>query len=232
MPATIITGANRGIGLELARQYLKDGWKVHACCRRPGEATELNRLAASDGEDRIVIHPLDVTDGAQIRSLVDRIDGEPVDVLINNAGVYGKPDGGFGAVDDKVWLHTLKVNTMAPLHVSEALLENVARGGRKLIVVMTSKMGSIDDNTSGGHYIYRSSKAAVNIVVRSMAIDLKERGITAVVIHPGWVRTEMGGAAAPLTVERSVTGIRQVLDRCGPSQSGRFLGWDGSEIPW
>ncbi len=231
MPTTLITGTSRGIGLELTRQYAKDGWTVHACCRKPSDASALASLAAAS-EGRVHVHALDVTDGAQVRDLARRLSGESIDILINNAGVYGKPDGGFGAVDDKVWLYTLKVNTMAPLHVSEAFVDQVARSERRIIAVMTSKMGSIDDNTSGGHYIYRSSKAAVNIVARSMAIDLRDRGITALVIHPGWVRTDMGGPSAPLTVEQSVTGLRKVLDRVGPDDSGTFLAWDGSGIAW
>jgi len=230
MPTILITGANRGIGLEMARQYSQDGWKVHACCRNPGRAGDLERLETGHG-GRIAVHPLDVTDGGQVRALASALKGEPIDILVNNAGVYGER-AGFGQVDDKVWLYSLKVNTMAPLHVSEALVDNVAAGDRKVIAVMSSKMGSIDDNTSGGHYVYRSSKAAVNIVMKSMAVDLSGRGITVVALHPGWVRTDMGGRSAPLMVEQSVSGLRAVLDGIGPADSGTFLGFDGSEVPW
>ena len=230
MPTTLITGASRGIGLELCRQYAADGWTVHACCRRPDEAAELRRLSEAGG--RVILHELDVTDGRQIDAVAASLDGAPIDLLVNNAGVYGKPDGGFGAIDDRVWLYTLKVNTLAPLHVSEALAGNVAKSERRIIAVMTSRMGSIDDNTSGGSYIYRSSKAAVNMVVRSMAVDLARRGITAVVLHPGWVRTDMGGASAPLPVEQSVSGLRRVLAGLRPEDSGRFFAWDGAEVPW
>ena len=230
MPSTLITGANRGIGLELCRQYAADRWTVHACCRNPGEATELRQLAESGS--RVTVHALDFTDGKQIRSVASAVGDAPIDILINNAGVYGKPDGGFGDIDDRVWLYTLKVNTLAPLHVSEAFAGNVARSERRVIAVMTSRMGSIDDNTSGGSYIYRSSKAAVNMIVKSMAVDLAGRGIVCVVLHPGWVRTDMGGRSAPLAVDKSVAGLRQVLSGLKPSDSGRFFGWDGAEVPW
>ncbi len=230
MPTTLITGANRGIGLELSRQYAADGWTVHACCRKPGEAPDLQRLSASSRA--VTIHELDVTDGKQIAAVAASLNHAPIDILINNAGVYGKPDGGFGAIDDRVWLYTLKVNTLAPLHVSEAFADNVERSERRIIAVMTSRMGSIDDNASGGSYIYRSSKAAVNMVTKTMAVDLAKRGITAVVFHPGWVRTDMGGASAPMSVEQSVTGLRRVLARLTPEDSGRFLAWDGEEVPW
>jgi NAD(P)-dependent dehydrogenase (short-subunit alcohol dehydrogenase family) len=230
MPTILITGANRGIGLELVRQYSADGWKVHACCREPGKAGDLENLQDNPG-GKVTIHRLDVTGRAQVRLFAESLKGEPIDILMNNAGVYGSMEG-FGKVDDKIWLYTLKVNTMAPMHVAEALADNVAASSKKLIATMSSKMGSIGDNTSGGYYIYRSSKAAVNIVMKSMALDLRERGITVVTLHPGWVRTDMGGTAAPLTVEQSVTGLRKVLEEVGPADSGRFLGWDGAEVPW
>ena len=231
MSTTLITGANRGIGLELARQYLRDGWTVHACCRRPEEARDLQQLSAAS-EGRLTVHALDVTDTGQIRALSDRLGGESIDILINNAGAFGSREASLGNVDDATWIDTFKVNTIAPLHVVEALIDQVARSGRKIIANMTSKMGSIDDNTSGGHYIYRSSKVALNIVTKSLAVDLADRGVTAVVLHPGWVRTDMGGASAPLTVTESVTGLRKVLDSIGPKDSGRFLGHDGAEVPW
>ena len=230
MPTMLITGANRGIGLELTRQYAADGWKVHACCRESGKAGNLEALGRDSGGN-VTIHGLDVTSREQVRRLADSLKGEPIDILMNNAGVYGSRDG-FGEVDDRVWLYTLKVNTMAPLNVSHAFVDNVAASQRKIIATMSSKMGSIDDNTSGGNYVYRSSKAAVNIVMKSMAVDLKSRDITVITLHPGWVRTDMGGPGAPLTVEQSVTGLRKVLDGAGPTDSGRFLGFDGTEVPW
>ena len=228
MHTTLITGANRGIGLELARQYASSGWTVHACCRKPPEAAALRAIAGG----RVTIHEMDVTDGKQIQQVARALDGAPIDILINNAGVYGKPDGGFGAIDDRVWLYTLKVNTMAPLHISEALADNVAHSERKIVAIMTSRMGSIDDNASGGSYIYRSSKAAVNMIAKTMAVDLERKGIIVVALHPGWVKTDMGGSSAPLPVDRCVEGLRKVLDRLRPEDSGRFLGWDGAEVPW
>jgi len=231
MPTTLITGAGRGIGLELARQYLDAGWTVHAGCRRPEGAQDLRTMAASS-EGGLTVHELDVTDAAQIRALATRLSGESIDILVNNAGLYGPRDASFGNVDDAAWIETIRVNAIAPLHLAEALIDQVARSERRIIANMTSKMGSVGDNTSGGHYIYRSSKAALNIVTSSLAVDLAGRGVTAIVLHPGWVRTDMGGGGAPLTAEDSVTGIRRVLDSVGPEDSGRFFGHDGVEVPW
>ncbi len=227
----MITGANRGIGLEFARQYSADGWRVHACCREPGRAEQLNRMArASDG--RVTVHRLDVTDASAARALASELDDESIDVLINNAGVYGPERQPFGDINETEWVDVLRVNAIAPLKVSEAFVEHVARSRRKTIAVVSSLMGSIADNGSGGYYIYRSSKAAANIVTKSMAVDLKPRGIVAVVLHPGWVRTDMGGPSATTSPEQSVSGLRKVLDRLTPADSGRFYDYTGEALPW
>jgi NAD(P)-dependent dehydrogenase (short-subunit alcohol dehydrogenase family) len=232
MKTTLITGANRGIGLEFARQYAADGWRVLACSRHPEKSTELNKLAAHY-PDQIAVHALDVTDHAQIESLAQALASESIDLLINNAGVslHSGVDG-FGHTDYEAWMQTFRINTMAPLKMAEAFAAQIVRSRQKTIVTITSKMGSITDNSSGGHYSYRSSKAAVNIVVKSLAIDLKPIGIIAVVLHPGWVKTDMGGPNAWITAEQSVSGMRHVISRLTPADSGKFIAYDGQVVPW
>ena len=227
MPSVFITGANRGLGLEFVRQYAADGWRVFAVCRDPSHAAE---LAALKGDIRV--EALDVGDFEAIENLARKFPNEPIDVLINNAGIYGAGPQNLKSLDSETWIETLRINCMAPIYISRALVENVAKSAQKIMVAITSKMGSIDNNTSGGAYIYRSSKAALNAAVKSLAIDLAPRGITAAVIHPGWVQTDMGGAGAPTGVEKSISGMRKVIGRLGLKDAGRFWSYDGKEIPW
>ncbi|MGH8583040.1 MAG: SDR family oxidoreductase [Gammaproteobacteria bacterium] len=230
-PVVLITGCNRGIGLELVRQYAQAGWRVYASCRRPESAQALNQIAAS-AEGRVSVHALDVTDPRQIKGLSELLADTPIDVLINNAGIDAQRDAAFGATDEERWLETLRVNVISPLKVTEAFIKNVARGRRRVVASLTSKMGSIGGNTTGGCYVYRSSKAALNTVMRSAAIDLRGKDITVVLVHPGWVKTDMGGPKAQIGVAESVARVRAVLDRVGIADSGRFLNFDGSVIPW
>ena len=231
MPTTLITGANRGLGLEFARQYAADGWQVCAACRDPKSASELHRLADARGHS-LQILALDVTKPASVNAAAAKLDGLAIDLLLNNAGVGGTRGETIGNIDYKAWAKVLDVNTMGPLRVSEAFVDHVARSGRKLIVTLTSGMGSIVDNTSGGSFAYRSSKAAVNMVMRSLAIDLAPRGITCVVVNPGWVQTDMGGSHATLTPAESVSRLRRLIDNLGPAQSGKFFNHDGREYAW
>jgi NAD(P)-dependent dehydrogenase (short-subunit alcohol dehydrogenase family) len=175
---------------------------------------------------------LDVTDPASVKAAAAELDGQAIDLLLNNAGVGGARGQTVGNIDYAAWAKVLDVNTMGPLRVAEAFVDHVARSERKLIVTLTSGMGSIADNTSGGAFAYRSSKAAVNMVVRSLAIDLAPRGITCVVVNPGWVRTDMGGSHATLTPAESVKRLRDLIETLGPSQSGQFYNHDGREYPW
>jgi len=233
MSSTIlITGANRGIGLEFVKQYAADGWRVLACCRSLESAAELDTLA-QQSNDLIIVHQLDISDFSQIERLSLELVGQELDVLLNNAGIY--PDAGsgaFGATNYEAWMHAFQVNTMAPLKMAETFAGNVARGQQKKIINITSKMGSIADNSGGGAYIYRSSKTALNMVTKSLAVDLAPRGIIAAVLHPGWVQTDMGGPNALITTQQSVTGMRQVIARLNTKDSGKFYGYDGQEIPW
>jgi len=231
MTATIlITGSNRGIGLELAHQYAAQGWQVLACCRRPDQATELNRL--SDRYPDIAVHALDVTQRDQVQQLAARLQGRPIDILFNNAGIYGPYDAVFGNTDETRWLECLRINVIAPMKMMEAFLPNVAASKHRLIAAMSSKMGSMADNGSGGSYIYRSSKAALNAVMKSAAIDLAPRGVKVAILHPGWVLTDMGGPDAEITVAESVGRIRDILADITPGNSGTFFDIDGSVIPW
>jgi NAD(P)-dependent dehydrogenase (short-subunit alcohol dehydrogenase family) len=231
MASVLITGANRGLGLEFARQYAADGWQVHAACRSPIQASELRRLAVASGPN-LQILPLDVADAASVKAAAAELDGQAIDLLLNNAGLGGARGQTIGNIDYKAWATVLDVNTLGPMRVSEAFIDHVARSERKLIVTLTSGMGSIADNSSGGAFAYRSSKAAVNMVIRSLAIDLAPRGVTCVVVNPGWVRTDMGGPHANLTPTESVTRLRDLIETLGPAQSGKFFNHDGREYPW
>ncbi|SFM24572.1 Short-chain dehydrogenase [Ectothiorhodospira mobilis] len=226
----LITGASRGIGLELTRQFAQAGARVIAACRHPERAPELNRLAA-DTQGRVSVQPLDVTQPAQVAALAAVMQGLALDILINNAGAFG-PVAPFGETDEAAWIETFRINTVAPLKLMEALADSVAASERRLMVNMTSKMGSIADNRSGGLYIYRSTKAALNAVVASAAHDLRPRGITVVAQHPGWVRTDMGGPNGEISVQESATALRGIFARLGPDDSGRFIDIDGGDIPW
>lgn len=223
MPTVLITGASRGIGLGLLRHYAAAGWQVLACCREP-EAVD-----APDGVERIA---LDVADDARIAALADGLAGRPIDLLINNAGIYGPRDAVVGNVKSADWLEVLRINTIAPMMVTQALLPNIRAGNRKIIAIVSSKVGSIADNSSGNSYIYRSSKTAVNQVSKSLSIDLRAEDITVVALHPGWVQTDMGGPNALISTETSIHGMTTLLDRLTPDDSGKFFNYDGAEIPW
>jgi NAD(P)-dependent dehydrogenase (short-subunit alcohol dehydrogenase family) len=226
MPTVLITGANRGIGLEFARQYSEAGYRVHGACRTPGSADAL----ASLGE-RVTLHALDVTDHAGIEALAAELKGEAIDIVINNAGIYGEAQE-FGKIDYAAWERVMRVNTLAPLKMAECFLPHLVAGKMKIIASITSRMGSIADNDAGGVYIYRSSKAALNAAAKSLAVDLAPRAITVIVFHPGWVKTDMGGPSALIDAETSVSGMRAVIAGAGPKATGRFFAYDGTEVPW
>ncbi|MHB1301368.1 MAG: SDR family oxidoreductase [Burkholderiales bacterium] len=228
MKTVLITGASRGIGLEFSRQYAMDGWRILACSRSPSPGLE--KLSAQYPE-RVKMHALNVADHEEIDRLGKLLSEDSIDLLINNAGIY--PDsGGFGHTDYEKWMQAFNVNTMAPLRMAEAFVRQVASSSLKTVATLTSKMGSLSDNDSGGEYLYRTSKAAANMVVKSLSIDLKPSGITAVALHPGWVKTDMGGPSALISVEKSVSGMRQVLAKITIADSGKFIAYDGMEIPW
>jgi NAD(P)-dependent dehydrogenase (short-subunit alcohol dehydrogenase family) len=227
----LVTGANRGLGLEFARQYAAEGWQVYAACRTPNAAKELQRIAAESG-GRIRVLEMNVTDTASVRAASAGLKGEAIDLLLNNAGVGGPPNQRLGSLDYEAWAKVLDVNTLGPMRVVEAFLDNVAKSRLRQIVTITSGMGSIGDNTSGGSYAYRSSKTAVNMVMKSLAIDLAPRGITCVVMNPGWVRTDMGGPGGKISPAESIKAIRSVIAALRPEDSGKFLNYTGKPYPW
>ena len=229
MPSILITGTNRGLGLEFVRQYAESGYRVHATARAVDDAVALQALAKKHAT--ISLHELAVADGRSVAALVDQLAGAPLDILLNNAGTMGPKQQSLGKLDYAGMLDTLNTNTIAPLRLAEALLENVAKGERKLIAALTSGMGSIDDS-SGGYYAYRASKAALNMSYHNLALDLKRRGIIAVVINPGWVKTDMGGPGATLAPADSVRAMRDVLAKVSLADSGEFLNYSGGTLTW
>lgn len=226
MPTVLITGSNRGVGLGLAQAYAGDGWSVIATCRNPGRAAD---LAAVRGD--IAVHPLDVTAADQIAGLAADLKGVPIDLLINNAGVYGSGAESLGRLDPGAWAETFRTNSIAPVMVTTALLDNLNRGQGRTVVGITSRMGSIGEGMSG-HYAYRSSKAALNAAFVTLGNDLRRHNICVVVMHPGWVRTSMGGSGAPMSPSDSAATLKRVIGGLTIADTGRFLNCDGREIPW
>jgi NAD(P)-dependent dehydrogenase (short-subunit alcohol dehydrogenase family) len=222
----LVTGAGRGVGLEFARQYAADGWRVIATCRDPGKASALRGLKGD-----VDVRALDVADLDAIAKLADALQDEAIDVLINNAGIMGGSQS-LGSIDYEDFARALRVNAMAPLRLAECFAPHVARGTDKRIASLSSIMGSIGNNASGGYYNYRASKAALNAAMKSLAADLAPKGIVVVVFHPGWVRTDMGGASAPVTPEASVAGMRALIAGLKPADAGRFFTYEGRELPW
>lgn len=231
MQTVLITGANRGLGLEFCKQYAAADWRVIATCRHPVEAGALRELARRHAQ--LQVHGLDVSDFSQIDSLSNALSDASVDVLINNAGIYTDTSGkGFGHLDYQAWSEAFWVNSIAPVKLAEAFLPQLKRSSKKLIVAIGSLMGSMTDNTSGGSLQYRSSKAGLNAAMKSLAIDLGPQGIGVLVLHPGWVRTDMGGKNALIDAEESVAGMRRCIEAFCLSQTGSFLKFDATELPW
>jgi NAD(P)-dependent dehydrogenase (short-subunit alcohol dehydrogenase family) len=230
MPTVLITGANRGLGIEFCRQFAKANWTVIACCRTPDSATELRRLCE---HTTLQIEELDVSNFEQINTLSNKLSDLKIDVLINNAGIYqDTKQTSFGSLDYKAWAHSLQVNMIAPVKLAEAFFHQIIHSDKRLIVNISSLMGSIADNSSGGSLLYRSSKAALNAAMKSLSIDLKHHTIGILTLHPGWVLTDMGGANALITATESVTGMRQVIESFSLTQTGCFVRYDGKPMPW
>jgi NAD(P)-dependent dehydrogenase (short-subunit alcohol dehydrogenase family) len=229
MPHALITGANRGIGLEHVRQLLARDWTITAAVRNPDAATELKALDPGDG--RLRIEAYDATDLGAAQALKAKVTG-PLDILFANAGIMGPKVQEFGSAANEGFLETLRVNTLAPLALAEAFADQVAQSQLKVIALQSSRMGSIADNDSGGRYAYRASKAALNAVGKSLSVDLKDSGVIVLILHPGWVRTDMGGPNGNLTVNECVEGQLDLIARANPAMNGRFFHVSGEDLAW
>ena len=224
MTTIMITGASRGLGLEFARQFYSKECRVIATCRNPKNANELNAIGDID------IHSLDVTDDKSVANLADKLRGENIDILINNAGVIGQREG-FGRLDYDIWAETMDTNVFGPMRVAEAFRDNVMNSEKKQMIFITSRMGSITEAVPNA-YVYRSSKAALNMAVKCLSAELAEQGLIAVLFHPGHVQTDMGGQAAPVTPQKSIEGMKNQIVALTHDDNGRFLSYDGRQIPW
>ncbi len=226
MASILITGANRGLGLEFARQYAAEGDRVFATCRDPAGAAELAAIAGD-----VTVHALDVTDLPRISALAKSLDGEAVDILVNNAGVLtsGQRTGG---IDYAAWEYEFKVNTIGPIAVAQAFLPHLERGTGRRMAFVSSILACIGANTDGAYTLYRSTKAGLNAAVKSLAVDTAAKGIIVLLLHPGWVRTDMGGPGAAIDPATSVGGLRRQIAAAGPEDSGRFITYEGVELPW
>lgn len=231
MLSVLITGSNRGLGLEWVRQYAEENWRVYATCRFPEQAQELE--AISYNYSNVSIHEMDVTRRDQLAAVADAIEG-PIDILVNNAGVYHERWGkdSLGNINYADWQDTFNVNTLGPMRVCEQFADYVAHSQCRMVVAISSHMGSIADISNPNDYAYRSSKAALNAAMKGLSVDFARRNIGILILHPGWVQTRMGGNSAPLTAQQSVTGMRELVSNFNVTQSGHFYRYDGSEIPW
>ncbi|MAF49735.1 MAG: SDR family oxidoreductase [Rhodospirillales bacterium] len=227
MSTVFITGANRGLGLEFVKQYADAGWRVLASCRDVARAGELKSLKGT-----LELIQLDVTDHAAIEKLAEDLSDDNIDILINNAGVLLDYGSRLGNIDHAAVSASFEINAFAPLKICECFTDHVARSEMKVMTAITSRLASIEENTSGGGYAYRASKAALNALMRGVAGDLAGRGVTVAMFHPGWVRTRMGGRSAAVDPADSVRGIRSIIAELGPEQSGTFLSYDGEVLPW
>ena len=232
MNSVLVTGSNRGLGLEWVRQYALQGWRVYATCRFPDQADDLQQLVTA--YPNVSIHRLNVTSQEDIQLMASELHDIPLDLLINNAGVYEERWGKdkLGQINYADWLHTFSVNTLGVMRVSEALMVNLENSDSGLIVAISSHMGSITDIESPNDYAYRSSKTALNATMKGFSLEADKHGVGVLILHPGWVRTRMGGDNAPLSIEESVTSMRGLVDAYQPYKSGHFYRYDGSEIPW
>ena len=230
MTNVVITGANRGLGLGFVKNYLGKNVDVVSTTRDLKSSKELLALKERF-PNNLEIFELDLLKEEAGHTLANFLAGRPIDILINNAGV-GSTKQYFEAVSPKPWLEVLKVNLIAPLMITQSIINNVKKGSDKKIYFLSSQLGSIGDNARGGMYIYRSSKTGLNQVVKSLSVDLKPQGITVVALHPGWVKTDMGGPNAPVSIDESIEGMTQVIHTTDIRDTGRFLNYDGKELPW
>lgn len=225
----VITGANRGLGLEFVNYYAQQAIRVIACCRDPENAHELNALCHSFSN--IELLPLNVTHQHEITGLSSHLGESAVDLLINNAGVGASRDT-KAVFDSESWKKVFEINCIAPIQIANALSPNLSFSEHAVVANITSKMGSISDNESGGAEIYRSSKAALNAATKSYAIEQINNGITTILLHPGWVRTDMGGPNGLIDIQTSIQGMTKVIENVGQTHNGQFFDYQGEPIAW
>jgi NAD(P)-dependent dehydrogenase (short-subunit alcohol dehydrogenase family) len=223
MPTAFITGCDTGLGVEFARQYAADGYRVIATCLDPETAASTRAIKGN-----IAVKKLDVGDHRAVERMAAELAGDAIDILVSNAGI-GRPHPPFGQTDYANWRRILEVNLIGPMKLAETFVEHVARSEMKVMAFVSSRMGSIGLNLTGGSYAYRSSKAGLNAVVKSLAVDLAPRGICCLALHPGWAKTEPG---ARVEVDASVAGMRGVIFRASRHYTGSFLTYDDQPLPW
>ena len=236
MVTVLITGASRGLGLEFVKQYQKSGAKIFACCRNPENANNLMKLA-NESNGQTTLFQMDVSNPKEVLSTAKELNGCNIDYLINNAGILGTDfdqpmKGAFGSVDYESWEETMLVNVLGPFGVCEAFVNHVSGSKNRLMVFVSTHMASITALSEGGFYPYRSSKAALNLLVKGLSIDLKDRGIRTLSFHPGWVKTDMGTDSAPVEVSDSISGMREVISSYSSPRTGEFINYDGTPYPW
>ena len=220
----LVTGANRGLGLEFVKQLKAKGYKVIGTARSPAKATELKATG-------VQVEQLDVADQASVDALAAALKGVPVDILINNAGMANRADSSLATLDFAAMERSFQVNSLGPLRVTQALLPNLQAGKGKTIVNITSRLGSIELST-GGLYSYRTSKTALNQINKIISLELAKQGLTSIVMHPGWVKTDMGGPDATLNMPESISGMLEVIGGLTVANTGKFYNYDGTELPW
>ena len=231
MKSVLITGSSRGLGLEWVRQYAQQNWRVFATCRNPNKANELHSITKK--YNNVIIYQLDVTNHNETDALAKELSVYAIDILINNAGVYlDKNNSSIGSLDYKSWEETFRVNTLGPIRVSEAFLQHITASEKRLIVTISSHMGSIADIQTTGSYYYRSSKAALNAAMKSLSIELRSKNIGVLLLHPGWVQTDLGGKNATLTTKQSVLSMHDVIEQFSIEKTGKFIRYDGFPMPW
>jgi NAD(P)-dependent dehydrogenase (short-subunit alcohol dehydrogenase family) len=233
MSRVLITGANRGLGLEFARQYSADGWEVIATARNPKQSEELQRLAKSKS---VTLQVLDVASDDSVKHLAEVLNSRPVDLLILNSAIFIRDGNKVGELNFAGWRESFETNVLGAMRVAQALIENVAASKRKQIVAISTGMGSLQTLATtiefGSAYQYRSSKAALNMAMSILAKEVEQHGISVLIFSPGWVQTDMGGPNAALTPEQSIAGMRKVLEGNPMELTGKFLSYDGSTWPW
>ncbi len=229
MTSVLITGANRGIGLELSQQYVAKGDRVYACCRKPDAAEKLSALA-SKSNGALSIHTMDVSSEDSIKACAEELSQVPIDILINNAGVYGGEHQSLGDASLEDWLMTIQINTIGPFRVAEAFQQHLKSAKSPKMLTVSSQVGA--STFSMPIYAYSSSKAAVNKVMQILASEWQQHGISVSLIHPGWVQTDMGGPDAAITPKESAEGIRRVIEKMDMTNTGSFFKWNGEIHPW